>query len=204
MIAWAKVHFGCFRTGLITCASRSIGKNEKFKNLSREIREEVSTLSAGLRFQVPSWNQIGTFCQIPKTILTWTLAHSISISATISPNNGRISFFAAKQTRQILSNSKFFAGIKSISSIIFNWAVHRPRNQRQTNVFAVRMLFINNLNCSNNRRFPTESNTNRSTFSPRTRRPAKEKYTTHNKWKKFAQIPQDFHVNVENDGFNAF
>lgn len=41
---------------------------------------------------------------------TWIRAHSISMSAIISPNRGRISFFTVKQTRQILSSSSVFMG----------------------------------------------------------------------------------------------
>lgn len=58
---------------------------------------------------------------IDENPLTCIRATSISISATISPNSGRISFFVVKHTRHTLSNSNVF-----ISSMMqFCWFVPR-------------------------------------------------------------------------------
>lgn len=48
-------------------------------------------------------------------------AQSISMSAIISPNNGRMSFFTCKQTRQILSNSSVLICVPVSMSSRFSW-----------------------------------------------------------------------------------
>lgn len=50
------------------------------------------------------------------------------MSAIISPNRGRISFFTVKQTRQILSSSSVFIGTgKSIFSVLVPFDAHRTQ-----------------------------------------------------------------------------
>lgn len=87
---------------------------------------------------LPCWLLILTIC-------TWIRAHSISMSAIISPNRGRISFFTVKHTRQILSSSRVFMGTGKSIFLVFI-----PFDTQQTQFLAALVPNENTL-----RAFPT-------------------------------------------------
>lgn len=60
------------------------------------------------------WSAMTAAATGKKTALTCIRATSISISATISPNSGRISFFVVKHTRHTLSNSNVFISLSML------------------------------------------------------------------------------------------
>lgn len=94
------------------------------------------------------YNQFGNVINNLKTMrIIWPLtitsifAISMSISATISPKRGRISFFTTRQIRQILSSSIFFTNTGSMLMLNQFWCLPLSQCKRYIFRFVLRFRF---------------------------------------------------------------